>query len=268
MAICSFVEVLTALNLLDTRTLQQEALARLCHFPAEQAVREVLGYNPEQATYSEFLTTRADIGGDSEVHGYGDDGGVVSHFAHHRVAWDYGGSSPYADVLILKNIPVRSIVEIREQHEGQAGQGVDTFPASSVLLANDDFWLDLDEAGLCRSGMVFRNGGWLSSNRSIKLSYVGGWSANEFMGPASPIKMAVLQTLMVMFKQLTLQGAAAGGGFLAGNLIREKLGDYEYALSNKSGSDLSSFTGEIGTPPASAMSLLEPFIHYGRKVIS
>ena len=116
MSIASFTEVLTALGIFDTATAQQEALARLVHLPCEQAVKDYIAYDPEQATRVEFYPTRSDLGGDSEVH---DDGGeVISHVDFDHVHWALARDIPFSDTLCLKHIPIRSISSIYEDTDG------------------------------------------------------------------------------------------------------------------------------------------------------
>lgn len=274
-SIASFTEVLVALGLSDLSTLAatDAGLAQMVHGHAEGAVKQILGYSPIQATRTEYYPTRDEVAGamlhESDEYSYA----TVRPLTHstraelsgHRVEQIEG------DKLCLRHIPVRSITALYEDTDGSAGQGSGKFPAATLLTLDADYWIDLDEDGYSRSGFVFREGVWPAIPRSIKVTYVGGYTPDEFAGfgdiDASSIKHAVLLTAVAMFKALKLQQANSQGVFANGPLKSEKLGDYSYTLSDATGTNLSSFSFEPGIVPEVAEMALQPFIHMHRTSI-
>lgn len=266
--IASLNEVLTVLGIFGTATAQQLALAQLVHPAAEAACKDILLYDPVQQTHTEFYFPHSELGGPDDVHTNASE--YITDVTATKVIW-LGKRNP--ERLCLKNIPVRSITEIREDYDGQAGQGSGTFPSSSILTANTDYYLDLDSSGMCRSGFVYRgNSAWPITERAVKVTYVAGYTAQEFMTIASPIKMAVLFTVVRTYKAFAAQaaGAGLGGGGPGGALISETLDAYSYTIGD--GDDPSNLAGfginPVAAVPDNAQELLMPYIHYGRDLIN
>ena len=260
MSICSLTEVLTALGIHGTATAQQEALARHVHYQGEQLVKEVISYDPEQASYTELLPTREDLGGNWEEHGNGLEE-VISRSTSSRVWFEHWREVPHSNALVMKHLPIRSILTIHEDDDRAFG--------ATTLIPAADYRADFDESGFCRSGIIIReNGSWNAYERTIKVSATCGYTSNEFMTIASPIKAACLMTIVKLFKMFLLQGANSSGGFTAGQLLSEQLDAYRYTLSDGGPTDLSSFGIEpVDLPPEAALRMLEPFIHWARHII-
>lgn len=274
LSIASFQEILVALGLSDLTQLStgNEALAKLVHGPAEGAVKDYIGYNPIQAVRTEFYPTRDELAG-SMLHGHTEFGyATVSPLSHSTRAeignWRTDGLE--AHKLLLRSIPIRSITSVHEDREGRSGQGSNKFPASTLLTPDEDYYIDLDENEHGRSGFLIRRGrSWPCDIRSVRVIYTAGYSPLEFMGfgdvDASPIKHAVILTAVRLFVQLKSHAGSPSGGFGAGPVKQEKLGDYAYAMGlSADEGGLGSFTLNPGQLPDAAKEMLGPYIHFGR----
>lgn len=82
-------------------------------------------------------------------------------------------------ILQLSHTPVLlSGLQIWEQYDGNAGQGTNKFPSSTLLTEGVDYFLDCDTPGLSLSGKVHRIGAtWSNQPRSVKATYKGGPAA-------------------------------------------------------------------------------------------
>jgi hypothetical protein len=56
--------------------------------------------------------------------------------------------------------------------------------------------LDMESAGMCKSGRLYRTvGGWPSSPRTVKVTYVAGYTQGEIDAGVTDLKLAALQGL-------------------------------------------------------------------------
>ncbi len=264
MPIAAYEEVLVALGLTEGATANEAALTQLVHQPAEQAVKDYIGYDPVYAERTEYYTPR-DAGPAWEVHDIEHE--WIDRVTPDQVWWGHRR----ADKICVRHLPVISVTEIREDSWARAGQTDDAFPTSSILTSGRGYWIDLDSDGFCRSGFIYRDCGWNMWGKSIKITYGAGYSANQFMTIASPLKLAVLMTAVVMFRQFILNqkiGSGADGEFIAGNVILERLDEYEVRFSDGAGKGDASgtFGFDPGTIPDSAAMLCEPYVNFCRKI--
>lgn len=170
------------LNLIDGLRLQ-----------AENLVKEHVGYEIEQATYTEFhpvafLNTRQD--GDIFSQGFDFQGGTVvprQTFPMQRRE------------LSLLQLPVRSIQSIYDNPSAYNTPG-GYWDASSLLPPNT-YYIDFDDSrNICMSGIVYRYvGSWGVEPRTIQVNYTAGFTANElatrYTGFAMAVKVAVAQAI-------------------------------------------------------------------------
>lgn len=142
-------------------------------------------------------------------------------------AWD-------GHVLPLKQGLVRSITEVRVDTTGSGGNDGDDFPSTSVL---DDsyYFLDVDEKDpsnllISWSGnLILKSGTWSTRRRSIKVTYVAGFTAAEMDDEFSDIRLAVTEEVLDRYTSLSSDGV--------GKVKQERLGDWEvtYAISENEG---------------------------------
>ncbi len=258
-------EIRIALGLGSTISQLEETIVTMAHRKAEAAVRNFLQYNPEQFTHVGVL------------HPSGNATPVAAPFrytsnATHAIREDFG--QPGAEVLQLQHLPVRSVTTLWEDSNARAGSAAGAFADATKLVAGTDYYVDFDSAGISRSGQLIRVvGSWSGVARSIKIDYVGGYSAEELNGDppdsgdpfvdASGIRDAVVLTAVKAMMTLMGSQKNAAAGF-TGPLSSERLGDYGYvrgqALAQRLSGQKFSITGEAADD-------LQPFAHYGLALI-
>jgi hypothetical protein len=254
-AVLTDAEIVAYLGLSSTPTL----LTTMRPY-AENAVSKFIGYPVELAQYTEFYPTRnrvgerdnlVDVSGNKVVF-YGDD--AVGNF------------------LYVKHLPVRnsdasgaSDPSVFEDRDAKFGQGSDSpFAAATELTLGTDFYLDLDDSGICRSGNFIRTGSnWPSTVGSLKLVYHSGYTADELDGNValdmSDIKLAMLITASFLYKQAVLNGSTTAAGLTSGPMVQESLGDYSYMVAQGAAERMSYTRGAI---PPEAMRLVEKYRNY------
>jgi hypothetical protein len=158
--------------------------------------------------------------------------------------------------LQLTELPVRSITSLYEDSGAYGGQAPGAFAAESLLVEGTDFYRDLDRSGLCKSGLLWKvAGGWSSEPRSIKVTYVAGYTADELAGKpgevasAADIKLAVLSGMLDQWRS---SGATAG-------ITSESLADYSVSYS-----DTTANATDLASLSKAARQLLGPFRSYAR----
>lgn len=244
-------EILNVLGVITSLTNRQLALADMVHRHTERLVKDYLQNDIEQATHIEYYPPQWRTGST------GSHGDLVSADIDIRdtmVAFRPGGRG--SDVIILKHTPVIfTDLEVYEDPNAHGGQNTDAFPASTLLTAGTDYWLDLDETGLSRTGILRRDGAWPVEPRSVRVRYTGGWSRTQLdNGPASPIKMAVLLTAVKAMKQIfSLQATESGA------VVSRTTGTYKTVYDETS----SALNFGLQTAlPVEAEELLRPFRSY------
>jgi len=214
--IASMSEVLTILGVSadpDNATL---ANINLAHRGIERLVKNHLGYEPEQKSHTEYLPSGLNQSSFSDA--------TLRYEKIGNQAVGWSSDSQESLRLQLRHLPVRSITELRQDSSAFGGSSPDSFGDGTILVAGRDFFPDIDEEGICRNGMLVRiNGAWSSSPRSIKVTYVAGYSPEELAGgdsaeiDASDLKLAVLEAVREW------QIASGSGGQ---QVSSESVGDY------------------------------------------
>lgn len=220
--ICDLAEVIQELGLGSSLTNPDRALLESKKNRVENLLRKTLRFNISQPTtdYVHFLPERA-ITADEGVE-------FVETTPSGKAL--FGTTRTWGDVLQLPQTYVRSITEIREDTDAYGGQGSSAFPSDSVLTEGDDYWLDVDESGLSKTGHVLRTAGigWSGIPRSIRVSYMAGLTAAELDGEYSDIKEAIINETIARFKMAkSRKGADASG---VGPIKSESIGG-QYSVS-------------------------------------
>lgn len=163
------------------------ALITTLHQQAEQAILDYLGLDAiEQATYVEYYPMEQSV-----VIQQPDDPSYVLNAAGTKAVPVLARPS---QILQLKNLPVRSITEIREDPNGFFGQPAGAFPSSTILTAGTDYFLKTEKAGISWSGQVMRRAYWWPmAPGSTMVTYVAGFTSGEFSGRYSVFKAAVFE---------------------------------------------------------------------------
>ena len=204
--IVDIADVLSFVGMAATASDAQIGLLQVTKMRAEAALRRFLGSSVVQTTYTHFLP---DVD--------------LIHLQD--------GRAYLGQVLKLPETPVRSITSLYVDHGGRFGQGPSAFPVSSEYEVGEDFYLESNQLGLCRTGNVIRvNGEWSAEPGSIKIVYIAGWSQDELRGAvtdpnldASPIQLAALQLVSSVYNEM-LNTQANGGA--PGAIKAERLDDY------------------------------------------
>ncbi len=230
--------MLVALGKSTSLSESEDGLLNMIKPWAENVVRQHVQLGIVQTTYTHFppfLTNPIDV-----RDGWGG--------TPHRDTLSDGLSFLGGRGLQLPEFPVRSITSLHEDRSAFAGQASGAFPASTLLTEGVDYYQDLDQAGLCSSGILWRiNTRWYSRPGSYQVIYSAGWSADELRGnvtdwrlDASDIRLAVIQTVVETFNDFVNQQAGQGG--TGGSVKSERLGDYAVVY------DTSSVGGKISIP--------------------
>ena len=140
---------------------------------AQSLVERHIGYRIEQASYTDFYP-RVDADGSIPLSSPQLDSNAAG-----KVFFREGVGS----VLVLDNLPVRSITSIYEDSNGYFGQVSGAFDASTLLVAGEDYFLITERTGFSQSGQVVRrSGSWSRSPGSIKATYSAGYTTEELSG--------------------------------------------------------------------------------------
>lgn len=267
--ILTAAEAKLALGLTSNITDPERAMIESLLTRIDAAITKELRYNPQYRTIGngEYYPQieqlfRGDAEGAWEMHG------GRAHFAF------YGAT----DVLQLRNLPVRSIEEIRVDSNGGFGQKPGTFGNGTIWSVGTDWYQQLEQPYLNLSGQVHAVGGWPSEPGSVLVKYTCGYTRLELDGRAdgsiidpqtnragsdinaSGIKTAAELTLVKLLKTYIAQHKSARAGWTPGQLASEHLGSYSYSVA---GGSLEALAGmKIDVPPE-AKHHLQEFYHMG-----
>jgi len=192
----------------------------------ENAARKFVRHGISQNTYTEFYR--------------GFDIGDNSSYGPSSNSFDLIGNSVYTvgphqtkgEYLQLNNGFVRSVASVYEDFDARYGQGADDFAAASLLTAGTDYYLELDSAGMSKSGRLIRtNRAWSTRPGTIKVTYTAGLAPSELADEYSFVIPALLKDISEKYNNARSQLNSAFGP-----VKKEKyVGDYEveYAVSEK-----------------------------------
>lgn len=243
-SIADISEVLLELGLSGTCTETEAALAQVSLTKAHGCVRRCLGYDPVQATRTEYYPQMD-----------------LSQQGANEGVWEVNGSQAYVrqvseaatTELQVGHVPIRSITSLYIDYDGRSGTKAGAFGVASLKVEGVDFWPNytlLDSSGnkVCKDGIIRSQGLWGMTPGSIKLTYVAGYSDAELHGQdtvidASPILEVVIDEAVNRF-QKTYAKMKKRAGF-TGPFSSESMGDYSYQIDTASlekmisGSDIS-----------------------------
>lgn len=214
-------------------------------FPGiDGAVKRYLGYDIEQHSSVEFYP-----GGTPGIIAEGD---LVDVSGDQAFIYSIGESSPAIQLLSL---PVRSITEVRENISGYGD------PTKFIsVLDPSAYWMDQSETGMSLSGLLYRRwSAWSLVQRSVMVTYVSGFTANELDDLAPEIKLAFLVTAVAALRQSKLMSLALASGAV-GPIKSERLEDYSvtYESTNKW-----MIGGMVYGLPSEARQYLDPYVRRG-----
>jgi hypothetical protein len=159
--------------------------------------------------------------------------------------WEVNNTSAYerrlsqavTDELQIKNLPIRSITDLRVDYDGRFGKRVGSFSDGTIWVEGTDFWAqwdhqDSDGNPICMDGIIRAEGRWPDIPGSVKVTYVAGYSQEELHGQDSvinayPIVDAVIdESVRRVHKAYSRMKKRAG---FVGPLASEGMGDYNYS---------------------------------------
>ena len=249
--ICSRGEILVYLRKANTTlTVDDDALLDLLHPLVESSIQNYLRQEFNYQPHVEYLPVGGpDIERDYPLDQYQKQGDVFSFV---------GGSG--GESLILTHKPVALTgLRVWEDTSAYAGQGATPFAAATELTIGTDFYLDVaDNSNISTSGILYRIGGWPNEPRCVKVSYYGGYTAAQLVGgKAGSLKLATLMQFAFEFNATKQLNAKSGPG---GAYKREKIGKYEYEMSDSVAEYLAGITGRDILPRVKE--LLQPYRTY------
>ena len=258
MSLVTDSEILDYLQLNDKcLTPSMRALVTRVRVKAENLVKQFVGYNIEQATYSELqpsktLAGRADV--DTVGGGFDLIGGTVvprSTFPSTRRE------------LVLAQLPVRTVSAVYDNPAAYNVAGGDWSTPGSALAANA-YYLDLDNVGgLCWSGILHRNvGSWGIVPRSIRIDYTAGLTAAELAGDYTEFGHAVILTAAKMLADIAARANMVRTG--TGPMQSVSVEDFGATYAGQNLAFMGSFLGTgVGSAkmPTEAMQVLMHRVH-------
>lgn len=235
-------------------TAQQTAVADVVAKGQTAAFANFIGYNPVQATVTEYLPAHTERNLTDPL--------LMSFDRHTRVGPDV--QTRTSDVwrqLQLRVLPVRSITNVW-QNPGAWETAGGVWDDAHRLDPSAYFLDAADDSGRCESGILFRNTGeWGRDPRSIKVVYVGGLTAEELAADRPEIVMAFYESCQVAYTAVMTQMPKAGEpgtGVVSGFHIDA------YGVNYDTSSSAKLYGMGPNTISPRAMSLLKTFVNYSR----
>ena len=276
--IVSEAELKLLLNM-KSATEEDLAILQVVLTEAEALVREYLHYDPVQQTHVEFYPANDAFGG------------LSTEFERPHFLGDYSSSWYLSPArrrqpdLQLRHLPVRRIVSIKENSDGQFGTN-EKFDETEPLVEGTDFAPEFTKANLCESGSIRSCRGWCEEPGSIRVEYIAGYSPAEFAGRATSetaasdlangvytcpglnaaaIKRAVTWIATKMLHTNgNLKSEGDGKGFSGGNTFQsERLQDYSYDRGSATAETTKALVSLGDDMPGAAKMALQGFVHYG-----
>lgn len=195
------------------------------------AVAQYLLYDPASQTYTEFLPARDMDQLETPLDPR------YARTPTGQVTIENSGAG--SNLIVLSNSPVRSITSLYENpsawDSGNA-DGPGDWPASTLLVQGQDYTVDWSSPGFSKTGVIRRASGyWQMSRRGIKVTYVAGYTDDEFGagGVAAPIRDALM--LAVQRRFISLKSYQRGSdGRIGGVVASESLDGWSISYESSS----------------------------------
>lgn len=180
-----------------TFTAADEALADRLRKAVEAAVRRFVRWDITQASKTVFLPDRSSTG----------------------------------RYLALPTPYVSAVASVYEDWSSVGGQSTGVFPASSLLTAGEDYWVEYETLSVfSKEGTIIRyHQDWCPYLRSVKVTYTSGFTADQLAGDYIDIADAIIGETVERFKQAKSRQGVSGD---IGPVISEKLKDYSATYFN------------------------------------
>lgn len=250
MSIVSVTEYTNYLQAANGITVPASGLTALAQLlgAIEKAVKKFLGFNVEQATYTEYYPEvgYSNIESDPLVAGYDMSVGGV--------AYPYRLGDFSRSILQLRELPVRSITSIYENSAAWLTAG-GSWPAGT-LVDPAVYYLDIVQSGYSWTGQIIRNvGTWTPVRRAIQVTYVAGLTAGEIDSEFPQVKLAILVALAWAYTEAVRFSRAQ---LMGGPMVNVGIEDFTVGFQA-----MQQQIGTVGLPPA-ALKYLEPYVRYSQ----
>ncbi len=255
-SICAVSDVLTVLGIQGSASDAARGLIQLLIPLAEDALRDHVGYSITQQSYTQLYPDRTMHVADEQEY---------LDITAGRITFRQKSASR---ILQLSELPVRSITEVREDSAAYAGQGSSDFAASTILTSGTDYFLNVDQTGISRTGHLERIGAtWPSRSRTVQVQYPAGYTAAELDGTATngiraqALRYAAIQTVAAAFNESDAQGTGAFG--TGGALASETISTNAHAVTYDTAANSLLIGMQVRLPPK-AIALAQPFVRFRR----
>jgi hypothetical protein len=224
---------------------QNAAVLTIAHRRAERLVKDEVGYEVEQATHVELLPA------------YDPSAPLADPFTSYGPTGLYegGGHGFRADCLFLRHLPVRSITSVEVDATG-------AFAGAQTALSASLYRLDCCRAGVSESGLLVASGAaFPTTPRTVRVTYVGGWTEDELDDAAGVFRAATVQAAAQFYNQTVANMAAvntAGTGAVASEETDGQTFQYARAAQNH---------GFMSKLPESVIRMLAPHVNIRRKYL-
>lgn len=261
MALLTNAQVLARLQLTATSidTLQNAVLEQL-RPASERLVKEYVGYEIEQGTFTEYHPSKSSlIEGDPLTVGY--EGSALG-----AVPINLGDDT--TRMLYLNQVPIRSITSLHENVNAWQTAG-GSWPSTAQLTEGPDFYVDWDEnvggTDLSMSGLIVRqSGAWTRERRAVRVIYSGGFTASELdlsTGRYGFFTNAALLTVQANFLEAISNTVNSDTGGAGTAVTAESLDGW--SVKYQEGIAMALY-GMQYTLPANARSILQKHIRTGQ----
>lgn len=172
----------------------------------ESAARKFVRHGIAQATYTEFQR-KFDVG-ISDSHGAGSS---QFELIGNKV-YNVQPTQTQSEYLQLDNGFVRSVANVWEDYDARFGQQSGDFSSDDLLVEGEDYYIELDESGLGKSGRLIRvNRSWSTKPGTIKIEYTAGFAPSELDDEYLFVKLALLEEIADRFNDAKAQRQGAFG---------------------------------------------------------
>jgi hypothetical protein len=178
------------------------------------------------------------------------------------------------DCLRVCNLPLKSVVSIYEDPSAWLATNAGSrFPSTTLLVEGRDYQVDWDKekddgTKISPTGFIYRTGGiWSLQARSVKITYVAGYSADELAATghtvgndeAMDFKSAVLISSAKLVKEAVANGLE--GPMNTGMILAEAIDGYNVTFAQPlKGVDVS-LANDL---PEAAKKILEERVRYSK----
>lgn len=213
---------------------------------------DFLGYSVASATRTEYYPSRVNLTQrDQLVDGYERAGSnkvvPVERYRSER------------RILALRHIPVTEIVAVYENADATLSDPPE-FGAEHLLTAGSDYYLDRENDDRSDTGFLMRaTGPWCSADRSVKVTYTAGFTAEELGDSYAHLKHAYLLQVQVAYNSRKIHLLSERTGGMPGILASESLGDWSASYDTTTNAALYGLTSRLA--PAVG-DMLEDYVNY------